>query len=210
MKRAKKTHKIILISLLILLIAFLIPLRWMGISDMAFRFLFDSNINQRLAANQSWLPENLDALAEDAQHIIRAEIISVFENEWLFIGDTFQPYSMQIAYEIRVVEVYQSNDQGHGTVSAGDYLEFHQFIPLHGSSLAGRLLPSANQVRLPIAVGDDLVLFLEHQAGMGRRMYRPINTVSAVYYFSDNRAFTSMNRHNNLYFTREHLLNLSE
>ena len=208
MKKMKKTHKVILVSLLILLVTLFTPLRWVGVSDTAFRFLFDSDINQRLAANHPRLPEDLDALAENAQHIVRAEIINVFENDWLFIGDTLQPHSMQILYAIRVLEVYQTSDLGHGIVSPGEHIEFHQFIPLHGRTLAGRLMPRANQVRLPIAVGDDLVLFLESQAGMGRRMYRPMNSVNAVYYFSIDQAFTSMNRHNNLYFTREYLMNL--
>ena len=208
MKKLKKAHKIILISLMILLVTLFAPLRWMGVSDIAFRFLFDSDINQRLAANHARIPENLDALAESAQHIVRAEIINVFENDWLFIGDTFQPYSMQILYTIRVLEVYQTSDLGHGIISPGEYIEFHQFIPLHGRTLAGRLMPRANQVRLPIAVGDDLVLFLENQTGMGRRMYRPINSVNAVYYFDGDQVLTSMNRHNNLYLTREYLIDL--
>lgn len=209
-----KKRRILISIILVLLIILFTPLSWVGVSGTSFRFLFDSDINLRLAANQSWIPTHVEELSERSEHIVRAKVINRFENNHLFIGDTFQPFSMQILYTIRIIEVYQTYDRygaGDRIVSVGDYIDFQQFIPLHGRNLAGRLTPRATQVRLPLAVDDELILFLTSNHGMGRSMYGLVNLVNAVYYYQlEDGRFVSVNPHNSLVLTPEDLLGLQE
>ena len=76
--QCKRKRRITLLSLLVLFVIFIMPLEWVGVPREEMRFMFDSDINARLAANQSQIqtPHNgptlifddLSALTEASQH----------------------------------------------------------------------------------------------------------------------------------------------
>lgn len=165
MKQLKKRRFVLLILFALATILFM-PLEWVGVPRSALRGVFGTAS---------------PALTDDpeaAQHVVRAEILSEIEQE-RGPSDTSAPPNLQIVHTFQVLEVYRSKDiyGTHGRVYPGDVLEFQQLIPLYGRSLAARLIHSPSQVRLPIAQGDELMLFLNPAFGMGRRMYHPVHFV---------------------------------
>ena len=204
-----KKNKILISVLLIILFVFLAPLSWIGVSDTSLRFLFDSDINLRLAANQPHLPESIEELSQRRPHIIRAQVTQVVEHVWVLPGDTLAPNQLLDLYLVDILEVYQSEDSSWGTLSVGEQIRVEQMTSLQGRNLAGRLTPRASQARLSFQVGDELILFLEEFSGRGQPTYL-IRANTVYYYRLENGSFVSANPHNNLLLTPEDLLILQE
>ena len=81
-----------------------------------------------------------DAMAERATDVVRAEILSST------LGERWGGY--QTIYEVRILEVFQ------GDLQIGDKIELAQL----GGESAYRI--TINLEKIPIEIGDDLVLFL--------------------------------------------------
>ena len=150
---------------------------------------------------------SIESLQASSSDIIRAEIVARVSNSIDFDGDSEHLYVSYIAYQARILEVFQ------GTSEIGEIIEIIRYtlMRLYGS---GMLMVEQRASSIPLEVGDDLVLFLPT---IYDNSERPDISFQSVYYYTPkydridpaNWIFENVSKHNNLVLTQEDLINIS-
>jgi hypothetical protein len=165
------------------------------------------------------LRDSLEQLKNHSTHVVRAEIISE-RTEIIYYGKPgYQVPHVYSVYRLKILDVFM------GEAKEGEYIEIlqgkrrqHRFCPNAYENRDVNLI-DADFIRLPLSVGDDLILFLQYHENaffITVDEYWHFNTLQGLYYYTpaeiraecENWVFESVNEYNNLVFTEADLLRL--
>jgi len=138
-------------------------------------------------------------LASDATDIVRVEVLderTELLNTWLE-DIPIVPYNIYTVYRLRVIEAFQGN------ATPGDILEVRQLGGQHSDRSV------INAVKAPIAVGDDVVMFLRASYIVGYPSVL-LNPLQTIYRFTDDDVLESAHPGNGLVLTVQYLEQISE
>ena len=144
---------------------------------------------------------SISHLASYATDVVRVEVLDErvdWLNAWLEPPQGIDPYELYTVHRIRVLDVFQ------GDAAIGDILEVRQ---IGGEQDDLRVI---NEDKVPLEVGDDLVLFLRASLieNLPSILLNP--NQSAYYFTAENEALESVNPENDLVLTMEDLSQILE
>jgi len=174
---------------------------------------------------------SIEDLSSQATYIVRVSIMDERE-EALGWGGTVRTYNLYSIYQLEVIEVYK------GDIGIGEIMEFMQFYRLAAVDMVDRQFTAEGRrarhrrpiriptsvdeillsyIRLPYTVGDELILFLRNNIGIGAWPPMLLNPIQGAYRYTpqeyrtgDNWVFESVNEHNNLTLTEADLQRIRE
>ena len=135
--------------------------------------------------------ESIDQLARISEYVVRAQIVSV-STEVVRIGSRSHPTPYVYSrYQLEVIQVYQ----GINSMLAGNTIDIVQkyktsispetYARRDASNITSRM----SYIRLPLEVGDDLVLFLNFVEYFNIADGELINTLTNIWQFNTIQQF---------------------
>ncbi|MCL2357755.1 MAG: hypothetical protein FWC70_11510 [Defluviitaleaceae bacterium] len=181
-----------------------------------FNDLPDESINgewsaRAVEAGYRRLHNNIDELGQSSSHVVRGEIVSV-RNRVVYAGIDYPVPAVHSFYRLKVSDVYMGN------IEQDIIIKIMQIKRLTDGGMSSLRHSTAdggfnvNMIRLPLSVGDDLILFLtlaEYHFFLNLNELWRFNSIQGVYRYApeniragcDNWVFESVNAHNNLTLT---------
>ena len=168
-------------------------------------------------------PHDLERIIQRNMNVVRVEVLS--ENRWnifRFRSGHITYRDIHSVYDVKILDVFSGEN-----FEIGDVRDVHQIQRMVGESRShfrptGFLRRTTNYdsrwVRIPINIGDDLILVLNYDDIGWRFMPLTLDTIWGVYRYKPqearndyvNWAFEPVNQHNNLILTEEDLWWLKE
>jgi len=174
--------------------------------------------SERAVADGRELLESIEARSDRGRGVIKGEILSERDERLMLFTDG-GPHNLHTVYEVKVLYTYRGNFE------TGDIIEIQQISQLCGQRQRIAGYPdgyiSVRYIRLPLYVGDDLIIFLSdwpQVVTLNRRNTLSFHSIQGLYRYtplelrdnSDNWIFESVNEHNNLTLTEADLKHIRE
>lgn len=230
---ARIFKRLILFTFLVLVIASIILI---SISRLHFSSLYGIVLFYDLpqeAVNGEWseivvterigtIHNSIYELEEASTHVVRAEIVSV-RNRVMYAGLDYPHPRVYSIYRLNIQCVYSGeiDEDSQIEIMQIKRLRRHCLIVLGHNRSADRWDSRPHFIRIPLSVGDELILFLRH---INRPFNLPLDElwsfhpIQGIYRYTpleyrenhDNWAFESVNYHNNLTLTVADLKRIKE
>ena len=161
----------------------------------------DDNVEVRIVlSNYPW-HDDMECLSSHATDIVRVEVLDErveLINSWLSAPPAgVDPYDIYTVYRLRVIESF------YGGAASGDIIEVRQIGGRQGDELV------INYDAAPIAVGDDIVLFIQESQieGFPHILLNPQQT---IFHATDDDKWEGSHQDNDFSFTIEELEEIIE